>query len=175
MAGGLFGADICAAILLAACLLYRWRRHCEDVFVCIVASTRCCGSGSRIRCFFYPGIRDGKNSGPRIRNKRGCIQRLDQTISLGLSFYPHMFCALRTKPFFRQENRVVDFVRLGINLIERAGSRNFPLWSKLQMGMQCCGSGMIIRIPDPTFSIPDPNFFPSRIRIFSIPDPHKRI
>ncbi len=25
--------------------------------------------------------------------------------------------------------------------------------------LQCCGSGMFIRIPDPNFSIPDPNFF----------------
>ncbi len=30
--------------------------------------------------------------------------------------------------------------------------------------IQCCGSGMF-------FPIPDPTFFPSRIRIFSIPDP----
>jgi hypothetical protein len=33
---------------------------------------------------------------------------------------------------------------------------------------QCCGSGKFI--PDPVSE-----FFPSRIRIFSIPDPHKRI
>ncbi len=71
MAGGLFGADICAAILLAACLLYRWRRHYEDVFVCIVASFyTVLQIRIQIRCFFDPGIRDGKNySWSGIRNK----------------------------------------------------------------------------------------------------------
>ncbi len=34
---------------------------------------------------------------------------------------------------------------------------------------RCCGSGMII--PDPNFFNPGSEFFPSRIRIFSVPDP----
>ncbi len=38
----------------------------------------------------------------------------------------------------------------------------------LRYRTQCCGSGMFI--PDP-----GSDFFPSRIRIFSIPDPHQKI
>ncbi len=80
MAGGLFGVDICAAILLAACLLYRWRRHYEDVFVCVVTSTRCCGS--KIRCFLTPGSGMGKVPDPGFAlNIPGHISKSLVTIS----------------------------------------------------------------------------------------------
>jgi hypothetical protein len=51
-----------------------------------------------------------------------------------------------------------------------------------ELTLQCCGSGMILSelfpsrirvfsIPDPSFFHPGSEFFPSRIRVFSIPDP----
>ncbi len=40
---------------------------------------------------------------------------------------------------------------------------------------QCGGSGMLSRIPDPTFFHSGSELSPSRIRTVSIPDPHQRI